>query len=151
VRAAVLAALAAVVLAAAWRTALPVPCGRRQVLLAACEGPAVVGFAGAGPAPDEGLDQHRDAELSVLAVDPDRRGHGHGSRLLAAMVDTLRDAGFSRAVLWVGREEDALRAFVTAAGWAPDGAVRTMDLRGDGEVIVEQVRLHTDISTAPPG
>jgi hypothetical protein len=38
-----------------------------------------------------------------------------------------------------------LRQFLTDAGWAPDGAHRELDLRGDGEVLVKQVRLHTDL------
>jgi hypothetical protein len=32
---------------------------------------------------------------------------------------------------------------VADAGWAPDGAHRELDLRGDGAVRVKQVRLHT--------
>jgi hypothetical protein len=49
-------------------------------------------------------------------------------------------------VMWLNSTDDALRAFVTTAGWAPDGAHRELDLRGDGEVLVKQVRLHTDLT-----
>ena len=35
------------------------------------------------------------------------------------------------------------RTFLTASGWAPDGAHRTLDLDGTGEVTLTEVRLHT--------
>ena len=50
---------------------------------------------------------------------------------------------FNRAVTWVPAADDALRGFLTDAGWAPDGAHRTLDLLGDGSTTVKQVRLHT--------
>jgi hypothetical protein len=49
-------------------------------------------------------------------------------------------------VLWLHSTDDERRTFVTAAGWAADGAHRELDLRGDGEVLVRQVRLHTDLA-----
>ena len=42
--------------------------------------------------------------------------------------------------------DDARRAFLTEAGFAPDGAHRELDLHGDGSVRVKQVRLHADLS-----
>ena len=39
---------------------------------------------------------------------------------------------FTRAVTWVLAADDALRAFLTGAGWAPDGAHRELDLDGTG-------------------
>jgi hypothetical protein len=53
---------------------------------------------------------------------------------------------FTRAVTWVLATDDALRAFFTAAGWAPDTAHRELDLDGSGATLVKQVRLHTAIS-----
>ena len=50
---------------------------------------------------------------------------------------------FTRAVTWLPAADDGLRAFLTEAGWAPDGAHRTLDLLGDGSTTVKQVRLHT--------
>ena len=43
-------------------------------------------------------------------------------------------------------DDDALRAFLTEAGWAPDTAHRELDLDGDGATQVKQVRLHTQFS-----
>jgi GNAT superfamily N-acetyltransferase len=87
-----------------------------------------------------------DGELSELTLDPDERGKGHGSRLLQAAVDTMRADRFTRAVSWAMVGDDALRAFLTEAGWAPDTAHRELALDQDGETRVKQVRLHTQFS-----
>ena len=77
-----------------------------------------------------------------LTVTSGERHKGHGSRLQQAAVDTLAADRFTRAVTWVGAADDELRAFLTQAGWAADGAHRELDLYGDGAVTVKQVRLH---------
>ena len=81
-----------------------------------------------------------------LTVDPGERGKGHGSRLLQAAIDTMRADRFTRAVLWAIASDDALRRFLTDAGWAPDTAHRELDLDGEGTTLVKQVRLHTQFS-----
>ena len=43
-------------------------------------------------------------------------------------------------------DDDAQRTFLTDAGWAPDGAHRTLDLDGTGATQVKQVRLHTALA-----
>ena len=53
---------------------------------------------------------------------------------------------FTRAVTWLVAEDDAQRGFLTDAGWAPDGAHRTLDLDGTGATQVKQVRLHTALA-----
>jgi len=58
----------------------------------------------------------------------------------------MRADRFTRALVWLNSDDDARRAFLTDAGWAPDGAHRELDLTGDGTVRVKQVRLHTDVS-----
>jgi hypothetical protein len=65
---------------------------------------------------------------------------------MQACVDTLRADRFTRAVTWLPATADDLRAFLAGAGWAPDGAHRTLDLTGDGSVTVKQVRLHTSLA-----
>lgn len=133
-------------LAEHWRASLARPADARSRVLVALERNTVVGLAVTGPAADPDCDPVADAELAELAVDPDRRGEGHGSRLLQAAVDTLRADRFTRAVLWVVSTDDALRTFLTDAGWAADGAHRELDLDGAGGTRVRQVRLHTDLS-----
>jgi GNAT superfamily N-acetyltransferase len=131
---------------AAWQASLTRPSDARNRVLVALERNTVRGFAITSPSPDPDADPVADGEISELTIDPDQTRHGHGSRLLQACADTLRADRFRRAVLWLNSTDDALRGFVTAAGWAPDGAHRELDLRGDGAVLVKQVRLHTDLT-----
>ena len=131
--------------AAAWTTSLTKPKDARNRVLVALERNTVRGFAITSPSEDPDSDPVLDGEVAELTVDPDQTRHGHGSRLLQACVDTLRADRFRRAVLWLNSTDDSLRKFLTEAGWAPDGAHRELDLRGDGEVLVKQVRLHTDL------
>jgi GNAT superfamily N-acetyltransferase len=132
--------------AAAWHTVLSRPQDARNRVLVALDRNRVVGFALTSPASDPDCDPVVDGELSDLTVDPDERGRGHGSRLLQAAVDTMLADRFSRAVLWAIASDDALRTFLTEAGWAPDQAHRELDLDGTGNTLVKQVRLHTAIS-----
>jgi GNAT superfamily N-acetyltransferase len=112
-------------------------------------GADVVGFVALGPAGDPDLVPRLDAELHALCVDPARTGQGHGSRLVNASADVLRGTGFGHLHVWLSDAEDELRTFLEKAGWEDDGARRSLDLRGDGEVTVEQVRLRAMISDAP--
>jgi GNAT superfamily N-acetyltransferase len=129
----------------AWRTSLSSPRDARNRAMVALERNRVVGFAITSPADDPDCDRVADAELRELTIDPTERGRGHGSRLLQAAVDTMRADGFSRAVLWAIASDDALRGFLTGAGWAPDTAHRELDLDGEGTTLVRQVRLHTNL------
>lgn len=141
-----LEALDATALGEAWRAAVEAPPSPRHRVLVAEDGGAVVGFAAVGPGGDPDLDPSSDSELGLLVVAPEARGRGHGSRLLAAVVDGLRaDPPSARAYTWCVEGDRALQAFLTGAGWGEDGAQRALDLRGDGKVVVEQVRLHTDL------
>jgi GNAT superfamily N-acetyltransferase len=143
--AALLAALDVDEIAAGWRDALTRPPDARNRVLVALERALVTGFAVTGPAGDPDSDSVADGEISDLTVDPHQRRAGHGSRLLQAAVDTLQADRFTRAVTWLGAADDETRLFLTTAGWAADGAHRTLDLTGDGSVQVKQVRLHTDL------
>jgi ribosomal protein S18 acetylase RimI-like enzyme len=131
--------------AAAWAASMAKPKDARNRVLVALERNTVRGFAITSPSTDPDSDPVADGEVSELTVDPDHTREGHGSRLLQACVDTLRADRFRRGVTWLNSTDDALRTFLTSAGWAPDGAHRELDLRGDGEVLVKQVRLHTDL------
>ena len=128
-----------------WRQAATAPPSDRHRLLVALDGNRVVGVAAFAPAADPDLVPPLDAELHAFCVDPDEEGHGHGSRLLNAGADVMREAGFSHLHAWLGEPERGLWTFLEGAGWAPDGATRALDLRGDGQVVVEQVRLRTSL------
>lgn len=132
--------------AAAWRDSFAAQKDARNRVLVALERNRVVGFAITSPASDPDCDPVADAELAELTVDPAERGKGHGSRLLQAAVETMQADRFTRAVLWAVASDDALRGFLTGAGWAADSAHRELDLEGDGVTLVKQVRLHTALS-----
>jgi len=143
----------------AWSQALRRPPSARHRVLVALEHGEVVGFAALTPGQDPDAHPVRDAEMTVLAVDPANHRAGHGSRLLAAVADTARADGFSRVTTWVLAQDDALRRFLLSAGWAPDGAHREMLLSTstdgdpasadatDAEAAARQVRLHTALET----
>jgi GNAT superfamily N-acetyltransferase len=132
-------------IAEGWREALSRPADARNRVLVALERNLVTGFLVTGPATDPDCDPGATGELADLTVDPDKRGVGHGSRLLQAGADTLVADRFDRAVTWLPAGDDATRAFLTSSGWGPDGAHRTLDLLGDGTTTVKQVRLHTSL------
>ncbi len=124
--------------AGAWRDSLTSPPSPDHVLLVACAGEQVVGFAAAGPSPDP--DGDGAAELLVIAVHPEARRQGHGSRLLNAVVDTARERGREVLTVWVVADSDDTRRFLTAAGLEPDGAHRERVVSEGGATALE-VRL----------
>jgi GNAT superfamily N-acetyltransferase len=132
-------------MAAAWHGAITRPPEARfRVLVAVAEG-RVVGLATTLPSQDPDADRATDGAIEELLVDPAARQRGHGSRLVNACVDTLRADGFVRARHWLRADDDVRRAFLTAAGWAPDGAHREIG-SDDDAIRVKQVRLHTAIA-----
>jgi hypothetical protein len=138
------------------------PTSRHRVHVAVAEpGSAeVAGFAAAGPATDEDLWAGTDAELYELhvlpelvaavpdaavdsAVDSDEPG-GHDSRLLHAVADAFAEDGFRTAYTWTLSGDESRIAFLSSAGWAPDGSRSNLDMG----VKVPVLRLHTQLS--PP-
>ena len=130
--------------AAAWRASLVTSSDARQRVLVALVHADVVGFVITGPATDPDCDPVRDGVVEELTVDPSRLREGHGSRLLQAAADTLVADRFSRAVCWVPSTDDALRGFLTDAGWAPDGAHRTLESPSGAPL--KELRLHTALA-----
>lgn len=128
-------------LEAAWREAVVAPPGPRHRVLVATQGPQLVGFVALSPSADGDADPAADAEVVALHVDPDHRGRGHGSRLLNAAADVLRDTGFTGVRAWVPEPDDARLRFLTGAGFVADGAGRQLDAAGDGTTRVREVRL----------
>ncbi len=137
-------------LAEQWAAATVHPPSSRHRVLVAVDGPGdqamVVGVAATAPSADPDRDPATDGEVLALAVHPDRRRQGHGSRLLQAVADTLTAAGFESAFAWVENHNDVGRAFLAGSGWVADGAHRTLDLDGTGAVTVTEVRLVTSLT-----
>ncbi len=131
--------------AAAWHAALSQPGDARNRVLVALEGNRVVGFSVTIPSPDPDCDPIATGELVEFDVAPAHRNRGHGSRLLQATVDTMLADRFSTATCWITSDDDTRRQFLTAAGWASDGAHRELAL-SEASSTVKQVRLHTTIA-----
>lgn len=135
-------------IAAVWRSAITTPPTARHRVLVAVTDDRVVGFAAIAPAADPDLAAGSEGELVILVVDPDAGRQGHGSRLLNAAMDHLRDDGFPAAVTWALAVDEATRAFLVGAGWGPDGAWRDLEVPGGGAM--RQVRLHTSLVDGEP-
>lgn len=136
-------------MAKAWETAIQrPPLATLRVLVAVDSSQGshrVVGFAAVGPSDDPDANPAEDGLVAEFSIDPLAQRLGHGSRLLQACIDTLRADGFTRATWWVRATDDALRAFLTGAGWGADGAHAELGGEDDAKG-VKFVRLHTDIS-----
>lgn len=132
--------------ATAWRDSLRTPPEGVHRLLVACAGEQVVGFAAIGPSQDPDAGQ-TTGEVTALGVHPMHRHQGHGSRLVNAAVDILREAGAEHVATWCLVEHEGLRGFLTGAGLVPDGAFRDRVVSPDGDT-AREVRLIATL--APP-
>ena len=103
-----------------WSEAITQPPGPGHRVLVACAGARVVGFTAVRPAA-EGT-----GEVVALEVLPAEQRSGHGSRLLAAAVDTMRQDGATAMTAWVLEGDSAREKFLTGAGLGPDGRVREL-------------------------
>jgi GNAT superfamily N-acetyltransferase len=128
----------------AWHAAITRPPTAAYRVLVAVGEHRVVGFASTMPGQDDDAEPGVCGEIDQFVIDPLAQRRGHGSRLLNACADTLRSDGFQRALWWVNSRDEALREFLTAAGWAPDGATRELGSEDSG-VRIPQLRLHTDL------
>jgi GNAT superfamily N-acetyltransferase len=141
----VLDALSVDVAAEAWQDAVGTPPSPRHHVLIALEQQWCVGFVAVAPAADlEPDDPAPDTTVAIgpLLVEPRWGRRGHGSRLLAAAVDTAVADGMTRAVAWLPEADTTSKEFYVSAGWAPDGLARGLDT-GAGEL--REIRLHVTL------
>jgi len=66
------------------------------------------------------------AVLDALEVLPSHQRGGHGSRLLSAAVDRLRQDGSAEVVAWILDGDTAREQFLGGAGLGPDQRTRTL-------------------------
>ena len=129
-----------------WRDSLEAPPSPAHRLLVACAGDQVVGFSAIGPSSDPDA-RDDDGEILVLGIHPQGRRVGHGSRLLNASVDTARGAGFRALGAWLPGRDEMTRAFLVAAGFAPDGAFRDRVLGPEDSDVLREVRLRSAVDS----
>jgi ribosomal protein S18 acetylase RimI-like enzyme len=91
------------------------------LLVAVDETEGIVGYAAVHP---------EDGEMFLLFVHPAHAGRGIGRTLLAAVHDALRAAGCREAFLFVHEQNERALAVYTAAGYRPNGPIRSSDFRG---------------------
>jgi GNAT superfamily N-acetyltransferase len=130
--------------AESWRAAIAAPPTPGHGVLVAVERAEVVGFAAYGPAELTSAERPHPSgpslEVATLLVEPRWGRRGHGSRLLAAVVDLARTTGVSRLQSWLAESDRVSAEFLESAGWAPDGWARTLDTGGTP---LREVRWHT--------
>lgn len=129
-----------------WRDSLEAPPSPAHRLLVACAGDQVVGFSAIGPSSDPDA-RDGDGEILILGIHPQGRRVGHGSRLLNASVDTARGAGFRALGAWLPGRDEMTRAFLVAAGFAPDGAFRDRVLGPEDSDVLREVRLRSAVDS----
>lgn len=135
--------------AAAWRDSLRTPPEGVHRLLVACSADQVVGFVAVGPSQDPDAGQ-TTGEVTALGVHPQHRRQGHGSRLVNAAVDILRDAGAEHVSAWCLVQHEGVRAFLTGSGLEPDGAYRDRVVSPD-EDTAREVRLVAALTAEATG
>lgn len=105
------------------------------VLVAEDDAGRVVGFATFGPSRDDDAPMGT-GEVPAIYVDPVQVGTGIGRQLIEETAAALREAGFTRATLWVLEENESARRFYESVGWTWDGAVSTHDFDCANEPVV---------------
>jgi GNAT superfamily N-acetyltransferase len=106
-----------------WRAAITAPPGPGYRVLVALDAATVVGFAAVAPV-DGPEGQAPGGVLVALEVEPRAQRGGHGSRLLAAVVDLLREDGADQLHTWVLDGDEARARFLGESGLGPDDVVR---------------------------
>ena len=77
----------------------------------------IVGFATVGAS----LSEDGTGELWAIYVHPTTWSRGTGRALIEASEQSLRDSGFTQALLWVLEGNERAERFYRAAGWTRDG------------------------------
>jgi GNAT superfamily N-acetyltransferase len=129
--------------ASQWEQAIAAPPSPLHRVLTALDRSAVVGFAAIAPVEESvrtGLEgDPPEAEVLALEVDPAHCRTGHGSRLLAACVDVLRQQNAGHVMTWAVQGDDPRARFLSSAGFAPLGMRRTWQV---GNGTVSQIAWH---------
>lgn len=102
------------------------PAERRVLVAAQEETGTPIGFAFTGPCRD--AEPVGAGELYAIYVSAAHWGRGAGPELIEGAHETLRDAGFEEAVLWVLTGNDRACRFYQRHGWRTDGVEMIKDV-----------------------
>ena len=119
------------------REILEDPSGEWGTLVAEEDG-RVIGFAAFGPSRDDDAPPGT-GEIPAIYVAPEVVGTGVGRELFAEANAAMREAGFTRATLWVLEVNDRARRFYERAGWTWDGSTSSHDFDCANEPVVRYV------------
>jgi GNAT superfamily N-acetyltransferase len=100
-----------------WREGLARPPRPGSATFVAVVEAEIVGFATVGAS----LSEDATGELWAIYVHPTTWGHGAGRALIEVSEQSLRDSGFTQALLWVLEGNERAERFYRAAGWTRDG------------------------------
>ena len=99
----------------------------------------LVGFSYLGP---DDAGEPATGLLNAIHLEPGERGRGTGRELMIDALDAIRARGWSRAALWVLRENAPARRFYERGGWAADGVEREAEI---GWAVTHQLRYARDL------
>lgn len=124
-------------LTAMWSEAIRTAPSQRARVLVATANDVVVGFASVAP-----IDDATD-EIESLHVARDHRRAGHATRLLTAIADTAKSMKVSTLSTWALEGDHPWTGLLHASGFGLVKDQRTLDLRGDGSLVLSQHRWQT--------
>lgn len=78
---------------------------------------------------------HPVASVAELAVAPPLQGQGHGSRLMSALLDWLREDGFERVRLTCRADDERVRSFYDSFGFTVADELPGHYDNGDGVLL----------------
>lgn len=111
-----------------WRTILETPPPKSAFWLAVDE-TGLLGFCGCGPARDLALGQ--PGEIFMINILKAGQSRGTGRALMRHAAQSLRDAGFDSAGLWVFVENYNARGFYKRLGGVETNIRQNVDFNGD--------------------
>ena len=98
----------------------------RRAIWVAEDDDGIVGFAAVGPDPEE----ETAGRLYSIYLLSRAQGTGVGRRLHTAALQSLAEAGFTQATLWVAADNAAAIRFYELADWRADFVQRSEDIGG---------------------
>ncbi|MFG1962990.1 GNAT family N-acetyltransferase [Nonomuraea sp. NPDC049028] len=101
----------------------------KGILVAEFDG-SVAGFTGFGPTRDRDENSATVAEITTIYLAPEFWGAGVGRQLMTTALETMAQAGYEKATLWVLEANVRARRFYEINGWHSDGSVKQDETRG---------------------